>query len=119
MERKYNIGVTIDLVCLKYDILNYDIRYDGKVDVRGNFYCYNNNLLDVEALTKCRIGGNLDINNPISSIISDIDDLEHFYLINPLNGNKLSKELYDEVREDLGLPKFNYRNLHIDIVLID
>ena len=227
MVRKYNIGVDIDPVCVQYNITNYTIRPDGKVDVdgpvdlcgeeltklplkfgvvkgdfscssnnlttlefapekagggfycfsnkltsleyapekvSGNFYCqYNNltsleyapkevggdfycssnnltsleyapkevgghfscfynNLLDVEALVKCRIGGNLDItNNPISTIIKDIDirDLDHFYLIRPLNGNKLSRSLYDEVRVDLGLHEFDYSKLHKDIELVD
>ena len=88
--------------------------------VGGGFSCYSNNILDVEALVKCNIGGKFYItNNPISNIIDDIEDIEHFYLIRPLNGNKLSKELYDEVREDLGLPEFYYSTLHKDIELVD
>ena len=91
-------------------------------EVGGYFYCYNNNLLDIEALDKCRIGGELDISdNPIFNLVKDIviRDLDVFYMIKPLQGNKLSRLLYDEVREDLRLPKFDYSTLHKDIELID
>ena len=44
MERKYNIGIDIDQVCLKYGIDNYTIRPDGKVDVDGVVNLYNEGL---------------------------------------------------------------------------
>ena len=88
--------------------------------IGGDFICYKNNILDIKALENCIIKEEFDIeDNPIFSIIADIYDFEHFFLINPLQGNKLSRLLYDEVRDDLNLPKFDYDWLHKDIELID
>ena len=77
MERKYNIGIDIDQVCNKYDIENYTIRLDGRVDVDGNvdlsdrgltklplefgivsgdFFCYINLLTTLKGAPK-KVGG--------------------------------------------------------------
>ena len=81
------------------------------------FFSTGNNLLDVKGIINCKCEY-IDISDsPICNIIKDIKDLEHFYLINPLNGNELSKELYDEVREDLNLPPFDYNRLDSRIIL--
>ena len=120
---------------------NYLTSLEGALEyVGGDFDCYDNNLtslynvpkyivriidvrynkiLDVKGLVSCKFGILNEGDNPIYSIIKDIDDLEHFYLINPLNGNKLSRSLYDEVREYFELPEFDYSTLHKDIELID
>ena len=102
-EERFKVGTdqltVIIQVWLSYFSCFYNnlttLEYAPK-EVGGGFYCSSNNLLDVEALVKCRIGGNLDIdNNPIFNLVKDIDirDLDVFYMIKPLNGNKLSREL--------------------------
>ena len=59
--------------------------------------------------------------NPIKVLIEDIhdDDLDVFFMISPIDGNKLDKELYDEVREDLGLPEFDYSKLPKEYELVN
>ena len=81
----------------------------------------DNNLVDVKELIKHYKTDTHIPNNPIYNLLNGIHrvNLDHFYLINPLNGFELSKSLYDEIREDLELEPFDYSELHPSIKLVD